>query len=207
MHAEIVERAIAVDGLVALLERRFGVGQKILVHLDADMVDGADRVLVEQLADVPDHRVLDVVVAEDRGLAGGAGGGQHLLGIGEAGRHRLLAPDMLAGRERGSRHFEMEPVRRGDRDHVDLRVGDDLAPVAGGPCEAELRRLALASSSPASPRWTSLDIRHVAEHRLHRVPGQRMGLAHEAAADEADADRLHVTPPRREWEARSRASV
>ena len=70
MHAEIVERAIAVGRLVALLERRLGVGHEILVHLDADMVDGADRALVEQFPDVPDHRILDVVVAEHGGLAG-----------------------------------------------------------------------------------------------------------------------------------------
>ncbi len=106
MHAEIVDRAIAVGRLVALLERRFRIGHEILVHLDADMVDRADRAFVEQLADVADDRVLDVVVAEHGDLAGRLGGGQHLFGVGERRRHRLFAPDMLAGGKRGRRHLE-----------------------------------------------------------------------------------------------------
>ncbi len=144
VHAEIVERAPAVDRLVALLERRFGVGQEILVHLDADMVDRADHALVEQLPDVTDCRILDVVVAEHgAALPEARACGQHLLGFGELGRHRLLAPDMLAGGERGARHLQMELVRRGDRDDVDLGVGDHALPVARRLLEAELGGLAV----------------------------------------------------------------
>src|SRR5690606_1045444 len=51
VHAEIVERAPAVDRLVALLERRLWIGEEILVHLDADMIDRADHALVEQFSD------------------------------------------------------------------------------------------------------------------------------------------------------------
>ena len=47
VDAEIVERAVAVDGLVALLERRVGIREEILVHLQAHMIDGADGPFVE----------------------------------------------------------------------------------------------------------------------------------------------------------------
>ena len=153
---------------------------------------GADRAVGEQLADVTDDGVLDVVVAEHGDLAGSPGRRQHLFGVLQVGRHRLFAPDMLAGGKRCGRHLQMELVRRGDRDHVDLRIGDHLAPIAGCLLEAELGGLGLRQLFVHLAEMDEADIGHVAEHRPHRIPGERVGLAHEAAADQADADALHV---------------
>ena len=176
---------------MALLERRFRVGQKILVHLDADMVHRTDHVLVEQPADVPDRRILDVIVAKHRGPARGAGGRQHFFGLGEARRHRLFAPDVLAGLECCPRHFEVEAVGRGDRHDIDLWIGDDVAPVARRLAEAELRRLCRSEFHAGLAQVHQVDGRNVAEYRPHRIPGQGMGLAHESGSDQADADAFH----------------
>jgi hypothetical protein len=93
-------------------------------------VIGADRAFVEQRFHVTDQRVLDVIVAHDSRLAGFAGRGAHALGIGERGRHRLFAPDMLAGFEGRDRHVGMKLVGRCDRDHIDFRIGEQIAPIA-----------------------------------------------------------------------------
>ena len=193
MHREIVDRAIAVDRLVTLLERRLRIGQEILVHLDANVVDRSDRAFADQLADVTDDRVLDVVVAEHGDLAGSARRGQHLFGIRQVGRHRLFAPDVLAGGKCRGRHLQVELVGRGDRNDVDLRVGDDLAPIARRLLETELGGLGLRQLVVHLAEMGEADIGNIAEHRPHRIPGERMALAHEAAADQADADAFHVS--------------
>jgi hypothetical protein len=180
---------------MALLERRFGIGHEILVHLYADVIDVADRTLVEQFADVTDQRILDVIVAEDSHFSGGFGGGEHLFGVRQIGRHRLLAPDMLAGRQRRRRHLQMELVRCGDGDDVDLGVGHDLSPVTGGALEAELAGLRLRQRLIGVAEMEELHARHVAKYGADRIPGERVRLAHETTADQADADRvLRHTP-------------
>ena len=105
---------------------------------------------------------------------------------------------MLASLERGDRHFGMEGVRGGDRDDVDIGIGDHGAPVAGAsrkPSSAAFwraeSRVDLAKMHQARPR-------HIAEGRRDGVPGQRMALAHIAGADQADTDPIasaHVIPP------------
>src|SRR5690606_13868740 len=69
MHCEIIERAVAGSRLAAPGEGRNRISHEVLVHLYAEMVDLADCALGQEAADLPDHRVLDVVVAEDRRLA------------------------------------------------------------------------------------------------------------------------------------------
>src|SRR4029079_1346684 len=93
-------------------------------------------------ANVADGRALDVVVAEGGYLARLLRRRRHGFGLGEARRHRLFAPQMLAGLEYGDGHFRMELVGRGQRDDIDIRVVDDGAPVAGRLGEAELAGLA-----------------------------------------------------------------
>ena len=83
MHPEIVERAKPSRLLAAPGKRRGGVGHEILVHLDADVIDRADRPGIEQLANLPHQRVLDVVITEQRDLAGGLGRSGHGLRVGQ----------------------------------------------------------------------------------------------------------------------------
>ncbi len=82
-------------------EQRLRIGHEILIHLDAQMVDLADDLLVEQRADVTDGRALDVVVAEGRDLAGFFRRRRHGLGFGEDGaigfsHHRCLPASRMA---------------------------------------------------------------------------------------------------------------
>ncbi|CAI2931734.1 protein of unknown function [Aminobacter niigataensis] len=164
-------------------ERSVGIGHEVLVHLDAEMVDLADDLLVEQLADVADGRALDVVVAEYRCLARLAGGGGHGFGLCERRRHRLFAPQVLAGFEDGDGHLGMELVWRGQRDDLDLGIGDDSAPVARGFLETELGGADRGEAGIGLAEMDEPDLLHVAEHRAHRIPCQRMALAHEAGSD------------------------
>ena len=129
VDAEIVDRAMARRPVALYAEHRIGVGHEIFVHLDADVVHPADRASFQQRLDLPDHRVLDVIVAQRRDAPGGFGGVGHSARIGKARRHRLFAPDVLAGLERGDRHLRVELVRRRDRHHVDFRVDHQRSPV------------------------------------------------------------------------------
>ena len=140
---------------------------------------------------MPHHRVLDVVVAERRDSAAGAGSGSHAFCLGKAHRHRLFAPDVLAGLERGDGHLGVEGIGRGHRDHRHLWIGDHVAPVAGGFFEAEFGGAACREVGGRLPQMHQPRRRPVAEHRLDGVPGQGVALAHIAGADEPDADRLH----------------
>ena len=94
---------------------------------------------------------------------------------------------MLAGLERRDRHLGMELIRRGDRDDVDIRCGDGVAPV-GRWTRRSRTRARVARRVRRSPRtaWRA-GARHIAEDRGDRVPGQRMAFAHVAGADQADA--------------------
>ena len=169
MDREIVERAIARAASLRQENGALGVGHEILVHLDAEMSDPADRVLVEQPGDVADRRTLDVVVAEDRDPAAGARRRRHALRVRERGRHRLFAPDVLAGLERGDRHRGVQAGRGGDRDDIDLRVCDERLPVGGRGLETE--RVGAAAGEPLLDlaERDAPDRGPVAEHRPHRA--------------------------------------
>ncbi len=193
MHGKIVERAIAGFCFVLPEEHGLRIGHEVLVHLDAQLGDGADRAVGEQAAHVPHRGALDVVVAQHRHLAARPRGHRHAFGIREGGRHRLLTPDMLAGFEGRDYHFGMEFIGCGNRHDIDLRIGYDHAPVARRPCKAEL--------IGASAREIGIHLREMGKHdRGHvgkdgpdRLPGQRMAFAHEAGADQTHADiRGHV---------------
>jgi hypothetical protein len=173
------------------VEQVLRVGHEVLVHLEAHMVDASDLPLVEDAADQPDGRVLDVVVAQGRDPAGGAGGRQHALRIGKPRGHRLLAPHMLAGLQGRNRHLGMEGVGGGDRHHVHGRIRHEGAPVAGGALEAELARFPLRQVLRRLRQHRQTRPRHVAEDGRDRVPGERMALAHIAGADEADSECRH----------------
>ena len=101
--------------------------------------------------------------------------------------------DVLAGGDRGQRHLAMHDIGRGDRDDLDVRIGDKLRQSVGASLEAELllrgllRRFAIVvgdRSASTGRRLTGKDARNGAI-------GEGMGLAHEARADDADADVAH----------------
>jgi hypothetical protein len=125
-----------------------------------------------------------------------AGGGRrHRLGIGERQRQRLLAMHVLARGDGGERHLAVKPVGGGDADDVDGRVGHQRPPVTGRAGEAELvgeggRLVARDVAEQFQPH-----VGQIAEHRPGVAVGERMALAHEAGADQADAQCVHSRPP------------
>ena len=119
---------------------RLGVGHVVFVAHAAEIADLADRAILDQLLGEPDGGRAHVVVADQRLALGAACDRGHLLGGVEIGGQRLLAIDMLAGLERGDGDLRMQRVGRGDRDHVDSRIGDQLLPRTHGALEAEALR-------------------------------------------------------------------
>ncbi len=132
------------------------------------------------------HRVAEIVEA-DLGLhASGLGDQGHLQSIGGQGRQRLFAIDMLAGSDRGQRHFLVQGVGCRDRDQIDLGVRDDGAPVGGGSGKAQ--RPGGAGGGFGGDVGDRVQVQVVVEfeHARRRGEAEHMGLAHEAGADQAD---------------------
>ena len=136
-------------------------------------------------------RVLQVVVADLRADTLRLRRLHHGAGVLGMGRDGFLAMDMLAGGDGGQRHLAMDQIGGGDGDDLDGGVGDQLAPVLGHPLEAEL--------AMGLPARLGIVVGDDLQHRPqlegkdagNRAIGERMGPAHEARADDADADVAH----------------
>ena len=153
------------------------------------------RAAVEQRPRVEDGRVLEVVVSHQGAHPGARRRVRHLLGLAEGHPHRLLAVDVLAGRDRSQRHLVVQGVRGGDGDQIDRRVLHEGAPVVRRPGETELRRRILRLRERYVAEHLQQRARHVAEDGLHRAEGEGVALAHEARADQSDPDAVHRILP------------
>ena len=200
-------------------------GEVVLVHGD----DIADGPVLDSL-----HRLADAVVVApaEAGdevqalLLGGPGRFQHVAHAGRVDRHRLLAEDVLAGRDRRLEVVRAEMGRRAEQDHVDvgrhyLLVGveaDEAVIVGHVHLVAEvdgklaLGRLDLVGKGVGQHGQLRV---LVGPHRVDRRP-----LAASAAADQRDLDgivarrvdgpgpqrrRQRPPPPRRlRWSSESR---
>ena len=116
-------------------------------------------------------------------------GVEHRLGLVAGARERLLADDVLAGLRGGDGDFGVAVVRRDDIDGVDVFARDHAPPVVRGFVEAVAlaRRLGEFGRHIDDHLAMGNGRRGPEEHR-HRRIGQRMGLAHEAAADHRDIE-------------------
>ena len=115
-------------------------------------------------------------------FAGALGGGDDRLGVLERQRDRLLEQHVLAGREGALGGLAMPGRRQADVDDVD--VGRARAARRG-------RRVASAPHSAATRGGARARARrdgHDARTAGLRRPGAGVGLAHEAGADDRDAD-------------------
>lgn len=98
---------------------------------------------------------------------------------------------MLAGLEGCNRHLGMKLIGRGDGDHVDLGVGDQRPPVGRRLLETEFTGTSLSKLGIGFGQMHKTRTLDIAEHRLYRIPRQRMALAHITGADQTDAEWLH----------------
>ena len=141
-----------------------------------------------------DGRILDVIVAKQRAASGVPGSCRHRLRLIERQRHRLLAPDMLAGFEKGDRHLAMDIVGRGDRHHIDAVILDELAPIGLGASETIFARALERQLRIDIAQGFEPDVGYVAEDGPHMAPRHGMALAHEARSDQRNAQRRHDNP-------------
>ena len=192
MRAEVAEGAgPGTLGLHPPGHRRCGVGEPVLQVHGAQVAQGAEAAVGDQLPGEGERGDATVVEAHHGARpagVGGVGGVVHRGGFGEGVRQGLFAQDVLARCQGGDRDRRVHVAGRGDVDQVDVVALDQRPPVrlGGGPAEAagrRLRRRLVAAADSGEPR---LD-RNV-EHPADRVPGERVGPAHERVAHHADAD-------------------
>src|SRR5579883_3497278 len=156
----------------------------------------------DQGAGVLQHRVEADVERHGVDEPAGLRGADELPRLGRGHRQRLLAHDVLAGRERGPGRGIVEHVRGGDVHDVHLGIRDQAPVVAVRPGNAERRRLAFRGGLAAAGERDDLD---------EPEPAERFDVrrADEPGADHADADREvagHLRAPRRRPLRRPRGS-
>ena len=173
---QVVEGRIRMPALVAGAHEEGGAAER-----------NADGAFVDELAaGLMSAAEKGVGRAADPHAAGGCRLDQ-LARLGDGDAERLLGMDMLAGGDRLQPDLDMR-LRDGQvDDDLDGRVGEKIGDAFGG--EAELGGARLGDR-----------LIHVGEG-AHLQDGKdarclEIGRADIAAADDADADRIHVPPPR-----------
>ena len=148
--------------------------------------DAPEPAAVDELLGVL-HERCPAVVVPDAGddVAGGALRGD---GLCRRATDRLLAEHRLAGGRGGTDHLDVQHVRGGDDDEIDVGVLDDLAPVVGRLGEAE----AFDRLGAPGRDGIGADDEHrvgdaIGEQRRDAAVGPAVGLAHPAEPDNADA--------------------
>ena len=144
VRAEVAERARA--GLLAHEAPGLGVGHAPLLQVAAaEVADLAQLARLDQLAREPD-RGDEAVVEGGHVLDAGRGDAPpDLVALVGGATERLLADHVLARLGGGDRRLGVEVVRAAVVEELDLRVGDELAPVGDVTLEAE------ASPPPRRP--------------------------------------------------------
>src|SRR5581483_11232357 len=141
VDADVAERPGPGRGAVEAPDAREArVGQPALRVRHVDVVDLAERALVEQLLDVAgrgDEAVDEVDRVVAAGLAGGAG---HRARVVDRDGEWFLAHDVLAGGERVESDGVMGVVGGGDVDRFDPGDSEQVAVVGDVPGDAPPRR-------------------------------------------------------------------
>ena len=100
------------------------------VVLEREPLDRPEQ-LVAQHGERVQQRVVAQHVVDHEDAAGPCSECRQVARLGELGRQRLLAEDVLARGQRGAGDRCVAARRRGDRDHVDRRVVEQVAQAAG----------------------------------------------------------------------------
>ena len=187
---------VAVDAAAAGLllqppvQRKFRVGQPVLRVTRVKMKNPAQRAFANHPLRQRDGRDAPVIVADHVDDLRLVRGGEHRLGLLDVQRERLFAQDVLAVFHRGNRHFRVQIVRRDDVHDVNQRRLDDFMPVRRGFLPAELRAGRLHSGGMASANRVQLDVGLEVEETGCLPPCIGVRLAHEAVANQSDAQSL-----------------
>ncbi len=190
VRGQIAEHSVAaVLARIAPTERPVRVCGVVTEQPDPSMRRSTDATVGDDLARglyrrrvpvVEPHRSLPV-----RGCRRSGDG----LRVGRGQADRLLDPQVLSRCEDCGPDLRVQKVRHGHRDRVDVRIGEDLAPVAVG-----LLRPVLPGALRSTPRDVVGDGDQPREQRRIGIvlpePGvrARMDRAHPAHADDGDAE-------------------
>ena len=135
------------------------------IPIDGDVAQAPDRALLQQLlrlAPDQDRRKIEV----DHGCpATGRCGACHRFGVRPAGRDRLLRKNRLAEFESPHRDRGLQAGRRRNGDGIDLRVLDQLRPMAEGQRDIGVARQPGGACSVAAGQSDHLTARIEAKRR------------------------------------------
>ena len=159
--AEIRHHSAAAGGIHPEVPRRRRVRHVVFGVDAAKGHDVADLAAGHDVAREGHERILDVVEPDLGFDAGPFRRLGHVSCLCGGRSQRLFAMHVLAGGNRRERNGRVECIRRGDADDVDLRIGDQRAPVADRARESEIARgcrgqSGVASASTSSTGWTGM---------------------------------------------------
>ena len=170
---------------------RRGIGEEVLAVLAAEIGDVSDLARRDDLAGKLRRRRPDVVETGHVDDAAPLRGLDHGPAVFEAAAQGLLAEHRLSQRDGRERDLPVGLLRRGEDHRLDLGILDEPPPVRGRPLEAEEPRLARRALFGGRADHLEPRSQRGPEHGGDGLHGDRMGLAHVAAADNPQAD-----PPR-----------
>src|SRR5512133_3504679 len=155
----------------------------------ADIRNPAEFALGHEFAYMLHGRGMAIVIANRCDDAGRASGRCHVGRLLRVTSDRLLDPERLAGLGGCDADFSMETRGRADRDHVNVRVSENLPIVSAcpgiaqhTPCVFGPIRCSIYRMHEARPQ-TQLGV-----NRWKRLVRPRVQFAHPADADQADAN-------------------
>ena len=173
------------------LRRQCGIVSRHLQVMDADVIERAEPALADEVLGEADGGH-EAVVEGAHGPALGRGGGvAHPPGVFHADGHGLLADHVLARLQGGDAGLRMDGIGPAVVEDVDPRVGGHLVPVAaiffvavaGGLAGGQVGLLIAEHQQAGGDLGRRVDVGDL-------LVGVGMALAHEAAAQQADAQFL-----------------
>ena len=188
MAADIGKRAAAAGRVQAPAPRNLRIGHEVFRMNAAHRTDFADLAAFDDVLGKEDQWVLQIVEADLGDDAGLFRCFDHLAAFGNGRRQWLFAIDVLAMGDRRKRHLLVQEVRRGDVDDVDIRIGQEFPPVGRRLAEAQLAASALCALDGHVGDRNQIELEGQVEDPCGNGEAERMGLAHEARADQADAE-------------------
>lgn len=174
---------------------RCGIGHEVFAELTLETDDVAQFAVLDQLPRQADHRVVLIVVTDPRHHARGFGRQAHGVGLLEAYGQGLFAIHRFAGGEGGHGHGVVQVIGGGDGDQIDLRVIDQLLPVAVGAVETPGIGALPGAQRVGVGQGGEVELQGQFENRADIAKRQGVGTAHETCADESDTEFAHSRGP------------